>query len=135
MQVPLSRCLPTAEPERSNRGIVLQDLHRPVKWCNQDAASRALRPIVKPVDMTQAGGRGDPGRTEGRTERDRQPQGHVRSGSGVVPTRCVSRCWKGFEKRLLAALKDVVAELKSLRSDPESQRGLRRRLEGLSHDT
>jgi hypothetical protein len=38
---------------------------------------------------------------------------------------------ESFERGLLAALEDVVAELKTLRGDPEGQRWLRRRLEGL----
>ena len=36
-----------------------------------------------------------------------------------------------FEKGLLAALEDVMAELRTLVADPEAQRWLRRRLEGL----
>ena len=36
-----------------------------------------------------------------------------------------------YEKGLLAALADVVAELKTLRGDPEVAAWLRRRLEGL----
>ncbi len=36
-----------------------------------------------------------------------------------------------LEKGLLAALEDVVAELRTLRGDPEGQAWLRRRLEGL----
>jgi len=40
---------------------------------------------------------------------------------------------ESFERGLLAALdEDVVAELKALRGDPEAQRWLRRRLEGLT---
>ena len=33
---------------------------------------------------------------------------------------------------VLAALEDVIAELRTLRADPEAQRWLRRRLEGLT---
>jgi hypothetical protein len=38
---------------------------------------------------------------------------------------------ESFERGLLAALGDVVAELKTLRGDPEASAWLRRRLEGL----
>jgi hypothetical protein len=38
---------------------------------------------------------------------------------------------ESFERGLLAALEDVVAELKTLRGDPEAAQWLRRRLEGL----
>ncbi len=38
---------------------------------------------------------------------------------------------ESFETGLLAALEDVVAELKTLRGDPEGHAWLRRRLEGL----
>jgi hypothetical protein len=38
---------------------------------------------------------------------------------------------ESFERGLLAALEDVVAELKALRGDPEAAAWLRRRLEGL----
>jgi hypothetical protein len=42
---------------------------------------------------------------------------------------------ESFERGLLAALdEDVVAELKTLRSDPEAQRWLRRRLDGLEKE-
>jgi hypothetical protein len=37
------------------------------------------------------------------------------------------------ERGLLAALEDVVAELKTLKADPEAQRWLRRALEGLGN--
>ena len=41
------------------------------------------------------------------------------------------RLLESFEKGLLAALEDVVAELKTLRGCPEAAAWLRRRLEGL----
>ena len=41
---------------------------------------------------------------------------------------------ESFEKGLLAALEDVVAELKTLRGDPEAAAWLRRRLEGLTKE-
>ena len=41
---------------------------------------------------------------------------------------------ESFEKRLLAALEDVVGELNTLRGDPEAAAWLRRRLEGLEKE-